>query len=536
MTGEARVSVRARVRPWVWVGAAVALGALPGLASAAVPGAAPAPVPSTTALGYDPADTGAPPAIHQIIGAPAAWAAGVTGAGVDVAVIDTGVAPVPGLDAAGKVIDGPDLSLDAPSEPVRGLDAYGHGTFMAGLIAGRDAGADPGDVGRYVGVAPDARIVNVKVGAADGAADVSQLIAAIDWVTQHAHDPGLNIRVLNLSFGTDTVQQYDVDPLAQATEQAWKHGIAVVAAAGNDGRGPGKVASPAADPFVITAGADDPQGTPAITDDRVPDFAQHGTEQRPVDVVAPAVHVLGLRVPGSFVDTLSTNAGQVGTRFQRGSGTSQAAAIVSGAAALLLQRYPSASPDTIKDLLTGSAHLLPRVPGNPNTAEKYSGSGVLDVAGALAATPRAGTQTWSASRGSGTLDKTRAGQYVAVGGVDLRGERDIFGRPFAAAAMAELQARASAWTGGVWNGSTWTGGGWSGGTWLSAPWSGTNWAGGGWSGTGWAGTTWDGSKWTGGGWTGSKWTGSKWTGSKWTGSKWTGSKWTDDAWSTSDWR
>ena len=164
--------------------------------------------------------------------------------------IDTGVARVPGLNATGKVIDGPDLSFDSPATAMRGVDAFGHGTHMASIIAGRDSTAVASATGcttclnasgysdttKFVGVAPNARIINVKVGAADGATDVSQVIAAIDWVTQHAKDPGMNIRVLNLSFGTESLQAYTVDPLAQAAEQAWKRGIIVVAAAGNDGR------------------------------------------------------------------------------------------------------------------------------------------------------------------------------------------------------------------------------------------------------------------------------------------------------------
>jgi serine protease AprX len=517
--------------------AATAVGLLvPGTASGAAPNrsaSAAAPTGVLPSLGYDPNDTGTPPAFTRIMGAQTAWAGGYTGQGIDVAVIDTGVARVPGLDAPGKVIDGPDLSFDSQGT-APGVDAYGHGTFMAGLIAGRDAGAGPdatgcttclnssgySDVTKYVGVAPDARIVNVRVGAADGAADVSQVIAGIDWVTQHAHDPGVNIRVLNLSFGTDSNQLYDKDPLAQAAEQAWKHGIVVVAAAGNDGRGPGKVADPAYDPYVIAAGADDPLGTLDIADDRVPDFAQHGTQQRPVDVIAPATHVVGLRVPGSFIDTLGTNTGQVGTRFQRGSGTSQAAAIVSGAAALLAQKYPDATPDTIKGLLDSTAHLLPRIPGNPNTADKYSGHGVLDVAGALAATPASSAQTWPASAGDGSLDKSRAGEYVSDNGVDLRGEKDIFGRPFDSATMAAQQAGATSWTGGIWNGSRWTGDGWTGSRWTGAAWTGTDWAG---------------SRWTGSRWTGMSWDGSRWTGAGWNGSRWTGSGWATGTWSTSDW-
>jgi len=475
-------------------------------ASASGPGA------STNPLGYDPDDTGGLSAITRIVGAQQAWADGWTGSGVDVAVIDTGVARVPGLDADGQVITGPDLSFDSPDPALTGRDAYGHGTFMAGLIAGRDAGAGPdasgcttclnssgfSDTTRFVGVAPQARIVDVKVGAADGAVDVSQVIAAVDWVTQHAHDPGINIKVLSLSYGTDTVQQYDRDPLAQAVEQAWKHGVLVV----------------------VAAGADDPLGTLATSDDRVPDFAQHGTRTRPVDVVAPGTHVVGLRVPGSFVDTLAGNTGQLGTRFQRGSGTSQATAIVAGAAALLAQKYPTATPDTIKGLLDGSARLLPRKPGNDNTAELYSGHGVLDVAGALAATPAPSTQTWGASTGAGDLDKSRAGEYVASNGVDLRGERDIFGHAFDSTATAAAQSQARAWTGGLWNGSRWTGDGWDGSRWTGSRWTGSDWAGSRWTGSRWTGMTWDGSRWTGAGWSGSRWTGSRWTGIQWSTADW----------------
>jgi serine protease AprX len=508
------------------IGAGLGAG---GLAATAAPAR-----PAGTALDHPQDDTGGLSAITRIVGAQSAWAAGWTGRGVDVAVIDTGVARVPGLDAPGKVVDGPDLSLDSPNVGMRGVDAYGHGTFMAGLIAGRDAGTGPdatgctgclnssgfSDPAKYVGVAPEARIVNVKVGAADGAVDVSQVIAAIDWVVQHARDPGMNIRVLSLSYGTDSNQQYERDPLAQAAEQAWKHGIVVVAAAGNDGRGPGKVADPAYDPYVIAAGAQDPMGTLATGDDVVPDFAQHGTEQRPVDVIAPATHVVGLRVPGSYVDLMPGNTGKLGTRFQRGSGTSQAAAVVAGAAALLAQKYPNATPDTIKGLLNGSAHLLPRKPGQPKSAEHYSGKGIVDVGAALTATPSASTQTWAASGGDKSLDKSRAGNYVSDNGTDLTGERDIFGHAFDSRAMAALQRDARAWTGGVWNGNRWSGDGWEGNRWSGTTWTGTTWAGNRWSGNRWSGMVWDGNRWSGSGWSGAGWTGNRWSGNRWSTAGW----------------
>ena len=107
-------------------------------------------------------------------------------------------------------------------------------------------------------MAPDARIVSIKVADAKGQTDVSQAIAAIDWVVQNRNKNGLNIRVLNMSFGTDGVQDYLLDPLAYAAEQAWHKGIVVVVAVGNEGFGTGKVNNPAYDPYLIAVGSNDP--------------------------------------------------------------------------------------------------------------------------------------------------------------------------------------------------------------------------------------------------------------------------------------
>jgi serine protease AprX len=175
------------------------------------------------ASGYDPSAD--PYSLQNITagdGVQAWWKAGDTGQGVGVAMIDTGVSPVAGLNAPGKLTYGPDLSLDSQSPSLQNLDSNGHGTFMAGLIAGND-----GQPGGYHGVAPDANLVSLKVGVTDGGADVSQVIAAIDWVVQHRNDNGMNIRVINLSYGTNSTQPYGVDPLAFAVEQAWKAGIVV---------------------------------------------------------------------------------------------------------------------------------------------------------------------------------------------------------------------------------------------------------------------------------------------------------------------
>ena len=258
-----------------------------------------------------------------------AWSnAGYTGQGVDVAVIDTGVSPVPGLNSPGKVINGPDLSLESQNPNLQYLDTNGHGTFMAGLIAGND-----GQPGGYRGVAPDARIVSLKVAVADGGADVSQVIAAIDWVVQHRNDNGMNIRVINLSYGTNSTQPYTVDPLAYAVEQAWKAGIVVVAAAGNSGYQRGAnaqgLADPAYDPEIVAVGSADTMGTATPSDDQVASYsagaASCSSDCRGPDLLAPGSHMQGLRVPGSYIDQNNPSA-VLGDNYFRGSGTSEATA------------------------------------------------------------------------------------------------------------------------------------------------------------------------------------------------------------------
>ena len=178
-----------------------------------------------------------------------------------------------------------------------------------------------------------------------------------------------------MSYGTNSTQPYQTDPIASAAQNAWRHGIVVVAAAGNDGDTTTVgTADPAYDPAILAVGADDPNGTLNTSDDTIPSWADHGTAARPVDVVAPAVHVLGLRVPGSQIDVANPTA-VVGTRFIRGSGTSQAAAVVSGTAALLAQKYPTATPDQIKAMLRLSASKF----GSSSDAKaSYRGMGFVN--------------------------------------------------------------------------------------------------------------------------------------------------------------
>jgi serine protease AprX len=513
-------SVRARLRIIGGFSATLptkALGALrsSGAVLSVTPNTRLAPQSSSYA-DYDPAsDTYSMASITQLTGARSWWRAGYTGAGVDVAMVDSGVAPVEGLDGAGKIVDGPDLSLESQAPNLRYLDTYGHGTFMAGLIAGR--GGEPSSdapAATYLGMAPDARIVSLKVATADGGTDVSEVIAAIDWIVQHRTDDGLDIRIINLSYATDAVQDAGIDPLAYAAEQAWKQGLVVVAAGGNYGfqshmNSAPALGDPALDRYVVAVGSSDSLGTPSLADDVLPAFSpwpKRGAT-RGVDLVAPGVHIQGLRVANSFIDA-NHPEGLINGRYFRGSGTSQSAAIVSGAAALILEKYPDATPDQVKKLLTTFAYPI-------KGKSQAIGAGELQLGPALASPLPSSMQTWASSSGTGSLEGSRGSNHIARDGVVLSGEQDIFGAPVDTTALAAAEATGNSWSGGVWNGNSWSGDGWSGNSWSGNSWSGNSWSSSVWSGNSWSGNSWSSSVWSGSSWSGSSWSDGNWAGAVW---------------------
>jgi serine protease AprX len=461
--------------------------------------------------------SGDPYSLHNVataIRATNMWQAGYTGAGVDVALIDSGVVPVQGLSASGKVINGPDLSFESRNPSLRYLDTYGHGTFMGGIIAGRDDSAVSGsyasDTTNFLGIAPDARIVSIKVADSHGNTDVSQVIAAIAWVVQHANDSGLDIRVLNLSFGSASTQSYVLDPLAYAAEVAWHHGIAVVAAVGNAGITSSGLADPAYDPFVIAVGAADNRGSMQYSQWSVATFSQTGDGIRNPDIMAPGAHIQSLRDPGSFIDQ-TYPGGMISDRFFRGSGSSEAAAVVSGALADMFQQRPSMTPDQAKALLIGQGNSLPPFAGfGPKQGQQ-----AIRLDTVLSAPVPAAVQTFVPSTGSGSLEGARGSTHVEVGSNQIRGEEDVSGQEFNSTRMAGQETAGSSWGGGGWNGDTWSGGGWNGNSW-----SGNSWSGNSWSGTSWWGNSWSGNSWSGNSWTGNSWTGNSWSGNSWSGASW----------------
>ncbi len=398
--------------------------------------------------------------VNRTIGATALHAQGIDGRGIDIALVDTGVGDVPQL--AGRWVPGIDLSLDAADPARAGRDGYGHGTHLAGIMVGSGAG--------LTGVAPGARIVDVRVGDHRGAADVSQMVAAIDWVIQNARTGGRNIRVLNLAFGTTTGEQ-GLDPLVVAVEAAQRHGIVVVVSAGNDGPNSRSLASPATTPLALAVGASVTQGTTDRSDDTMAEFSQRGDRHRTPDLVAPGRSILSV-VPGdALVATTHPDAYRGGLFL--GSGTSQAAAVTSGAAALLLQARPDLTPDALRVALTGTADSLVK-------DDRLDGAGLLDVAAAHVASL------------SAPVDGPE--MTASVGPGDATG-----------------------WMGANWNGSVW-----AGANWNEADWAGGNWNGGNWNGGNWNGGNWNGGNWNGGNWNEADWSGGNWNGGNWNGFVWDG--------------
>ncbi len=463
-------------------------------------------------------------------GAQSYWAAGYTGQGVDVALIDTGVVPVNGLRAAGKVVFGPDLSFDSQNAALHDLDGYGHGTHMAGIIGGRDDSATAGsyvnDPNDFIGMAPDARIVSIKVGDSLGNADVSEVLAAIDWVVQHHADPGLNIRVVNMSFGTDSYQNYVYDPLTFAAETAWHAGVVVVAATGNAGVKTG-VLDPADDPYVIAVGAADTKGTVSTADDTVASYSSGGDGYRNPDLVAPGGHIVGLRDPGSYIDDNFPTA-RVVSRLFKGSGTSQASAVVAGAAALLISQNPTLTPDQVKYLLTSTATPL------ANTPSQYQGAGEINLRGALTAVPAAAVQAFAPSAGTGSLEGARGSVHLTWGTVPLQGEIDIFGSPVNTTQLAQNLTNGGDWVGGSFNGVVWTGAGW--GTLATADgWSAQAWANNSWSNNSWSNNSWSNNSWSNNSWSNNSWSNNSWSNNSWSNNSWSNNSWSNNSWSNYSW-
>ncbi|HVF20803.1 MAG TPA: S8 family serine peptidase [Mycobacteriales bacterium] len=461
------------------------------------------------------------------------WTQGVTGKDVNVALIDTGVNQTG--DLAGQVLHTVDFTSEQDNK-----DSYGHGTFVAGLIAGTGAGSN----GAVKGVSPGAKIVSIKIAGRDGITDVTRLLAAIQWVVTHKEAYG--IRVLNLSLGTTSTQSYVVDPLNFAVERAWNSGLVVVVAAGNRGNGPKTIMKPADDPFVITVGATDDKTTVGHSDDTVPTFSSVGPTAadglaKP-DVVAPGKSVISARSVGSTIEASFPNA-VIGDTYFKGSGTSFSSAIVAGTAALMIQKDYSLGPNRVKARLMETARGGSGMPGT-----NVSGAGSVDAYNAVNSTSTSvANQGVRPALGGGSLQLTRGGNPVynpETGAILTEDEAnaalgfnpsEYFGNSWAGSSWNGSSWNGSSWNGSSWNGSSWNGSSWNTAGWTGSSWNGSSWNGSSWNGSSWNAVSWNESQWMGSSWNGSSWNGSSWNGSSWNGSSWNGSSWNGSSWNGSSW-
>jgi serine protease AprX len=417
---------------------------------------------------------------------PQAWAGGLDGSGVEVAVVDSGGWPHDDLTLRSPYVPGNIgnrfLGVNTNPRSADFLDHVGHGTHVAGIIAGN--GYDSG--GQYIGVAPNALIVGVKVADATGAANEGDVISGLEWVLQ-ANANGMHIRVVNLSLASTVPQSYQQSALDAEVERLWHHGITVVAAAGN---GTGAVDfAPGNDPMVITVGSIDDNYTSSLATSNMASWALWGTTQdgfaKP-DVVADGSHVVSLLAPGS---TLSAqhSGNIVGTSYFKMGGTSMAAPQVAGLAALMLQNDPGLTNGQIKRVL--KRHSTPF--------------------GLTAYT------SWLGTAG-GFLDAS------AVGNVDVDDNAGV------------------AWSASYNPTNDWilAGGAW----WAGATWPGANWSQVALDQTSWTQTSWTTDPSTGlpqpsptSAWTQTSWTQTSWTQTSWTQTSWTGIAWSQTSWTGTGW-
>jgi serine protease AprX len=307
-----------------------------------------------------------------------------TGGGVGVAVIDTGVAgDLPDFrvsqdDARSRVVAAVVTNPDATTA----YDRYGHGTHVAGLIAGNDRALPKSDplYNKYIGTAPRSHLVSIKASDDHGNSSLIDVIAGLQFAVDHKDE--YHIRVVNLSMNSTVALPYRVDPLNAAAEAAWFSGLVVVAAAGNRGTDADAVSyAPANDPFVITVGAVDDQGTQVIADDRLAPWSSRGLTQdgfvKP-DLVAPGAHIVGPLAPRSDFAALCP-ACIVDQRYFQIGGTSMAAPIVAGIAADLLSVHPEWTPDQVKGALTFNSGRI-NEHGEPDSNLRLTVDGAWEVA------------------------------------------------------------------------------------------------------------------------------------------------------------
>jgi serine protease AprX len=401
------------------------------------------------------------------------WGLGLDGQGVGVAVIDSGVHMVEDLRTVSKDNSRVRYNFDTIGGGTD--DLYGHGTHVAGIIAGNAAASScPNCDTQLQGVAPNAHILNFHALDQNGEGTDTSVINAIYQAIAVKDEH--NIRVMNLSVGRPVYESYTQDPLCQAVEAAWNAGIVVVVAAGNDGRdnsfnnnGYGTINAPGNDPYVITVGAMNTMGTPDRGDDVMTTYSSKGPTAidhivKP-DIVAPGNKVISLQAQGStLVTEYPANIPPVGYYYDGNgqrpspnyftlSGTSMATPVVSAAAALLLQSRPWLTPDQVKAHLMRTAYkTFPQSTTITDSGVTYTiqydvftvGAGYLDLQAAFSE-PYWDRRDLSAKSPTAVYDAATNSVYFVKDSSELWGNSAMWGSSTVWGANAFVGSQSAMW-------------------------------------------------------------------------------------------
>lgn len=450
------------------------------------------------------------------------------GAGVTVALVDTGVSRE--ADGLQENVDHVNVSGSPDG------DGLGHGTFLAGIIAGK---------GTNKGVAPGATILDVQVADDKGTTSLSKVLAGLEEVRKS------NVDVVNISLSTDSPLPPSFDPLTRALEHLWSMGVTVVTAAGNDGAG-AEVSSPGNSPTLITVGALDEGETADRGNDSVASFSSSGSSfgaAKP-DLVAPGVSLVSTSSRGSIAEA-SAVWGQ-GTGYMPGSGTSMSAAVVSGAAAVALQANTRLKPNGVKALLTGTAYTLKDAQG--------MGKGGLDLGAAAAAAPKAPANPKQRNSGADPGDfgpneddakawsdftaAWIAGDFVAVTAAwkalswqtqQWAARSWSFAVLMASLNLSEEDFKARSWSARSWSLEEWLARSWSARSWSARSWSYEEWLARSWSARSWSARSWSARSWSADEWLARSWSARSWSQTDWAARSWSARSWSARSWSARSW-
>ena len=364
-----------------------------------------------------------------------------------IAVVDSGIAKTKDLIRRVR------LNVNFNKSYHESVDLYGHGTFVADIIAGN--GITSG--GKYIGVAPRATLINVRVSDDQGMTTESDVIEGLQWI--YANKDRTNIRVVNLSLNSSVEQSYHNSPLCAVVEILWFNGIVVVVSAGNSGTA--DLYPPANDPFVITVGATDDMGTETLRDDVIASYSAYGVTENGLikpELVAPGSHIIGL-LPNNENLTISNKHPdhRINVTYFRMSGTSMSAPMVSGSVAMLLQAEPKLTPDQVKYRLMATANQ-----NWPGYDANKAGAGYLDIYAAV------------------------YGKTTESANMDIPTSQLLW-----SAIDQPLVWNSAAWNSAAWNSAAWNSAAWNSAAWNSAAWNSAAWNSAAWNSAAWNSAAWN---------------------------------------------